>query len=63
MFSPATEYIFPAVAAPEMVKCDHDSIKAENWDKIRASSSSFRQNFSTSLYGSYLIKDLALILC
>lgn len=44
-----------------MVKYEHDSIKVENWDKIRASS--FRQTFLTSLYGSYLIKDLAIIPC
>lgn len=40
-----------------MVRYERDSVK--NWDKIRASS--FRQTFLNSLYGSYLIKDLALI--
>lgn len=39
MFSPATEKIFPA--AEEVVRYEHDSIKAENGDKIRASP--FRQ--------------------
>lgn len=56
-------YIFPAVAAQEMVRYEHDSIKVENWDKIKASPSSFRQTFPTSLYGSHLIKDLAVMLC
>lgn len=41
MFSPATEKIFPAAAAEEVVRYEHDSIKAENGDKIRASP--FRQ--------------------